>query len=182
MKKTIIFGAIIAFGLGIGVYLVVPDVPTGDIPVTLISEPNKKALDQTLDAYFKIQQALSHDKLTDAQYAAHKTPNLRQHILMEEGDAKGVWQRESINSHRAFKAIEEAADITLARKAFENLTASIEKLIGHFGGPQGQSVRKYYCPMVDGDRGASWLQNIEGTENPYFGSKMFKCGHQVKQL
>ncbi|MCP4264988.1 MAG: DUF3347 domain-containing protein [Candidatus Brocadiaceae bacterium] len=36
----------------------------------------------------------------------------------------------------------------------------------------------YYCPMAD----ASWLQNNEGTRNPYYGSSMLKCGSVKEEL
>jgi Cu(I)/Ag(I) efflux system membrane fusion protein len=30
--------------------------------------------------------------------------------------------------------------------------------------------------MAFGGKGGDWLQSHEGTENPYYGSKMFTCG------
>ena len=30
--------------------------------------------------------------------------------------------------------------------------------------------------------GADWLQSREGTENPYYGSQMFRCGSQTESL
>jgi hypothetical protein len=30
--------------------------------------------------------------------------------------------------------------------------------------------------MAFKNRGADWIQNKRGTENPYFGAAMFKCG------
>jgi Cu(I)/Ag(I) efflux system membrane fusion protein len=34
--------------------------------------------------------------------------------------------------------------------------------------------------MAFNNRGADWLQNQTGVENPYFGSAMFRCGDQVE--
>jgi hypothetical protein len=34
--------------------------------------------------------------------------------------------------------------------------------------------------MANDNKGAYWLQNKKGTENPYFGSSMFNCGSQVE--
>jgi Cu(I)/Ag(I) efflux system membrane fusion protein len=36
--------------------------------------------------------------------------------------------------------------------------------------------------MAAGGKGAYWLQNKPGTENPYYGSAMFKCGEQVETI
>ncbi len=33
-----------------------------------------------------------------------------------------------------------------------------------------------FCPMVDNNKGAYWLSLSETIYNPYFGSKMLKCG------
>ena len=36
--------------------------------------------------------------------------------------------------------------------------------------------------MMFDNRGASWLQNKEGVENPYFGDMMFECGEKTATL
>ncbi len=33
-----------------------------------------------------------------------------------------------------------------------------------------------YCPMANGNTGASWLANEKDINNPYFGDMMLKCG------
>jgi len=33
-----------------------------------------------------------------------------------------------------------------------------------------------FCPMADSNKGASWLSKSKDILNPYFGSKMLKCG------
>jgi len=33
-----------------------------------------------------------------------------------------------------------------------------------------------FCPMANGGKGASWLSKDEEIRNPYFGSRMLKCG------
>lgn len=39
-----------------------------------------------------------------------------------------------------------------------------------------EPIYEQYCPMYDSDRGATWLSLNEEIKNPYFGSKMLKCG------
>jgi hypothetical protein len=36
--------------------------------------------------------------------------------------------------------------------------------------------------MAVGGKGAYWLQNKTGVENPYYGSAMFTCGEQVETI
>ena len=108
-----------------------------------------------VQAYFDIQSALAHDNL-------EKTKQIAQIA--------------------GFHEVMHVATIQEARVAFEKFTQTIEALITSQGVPAGQHVYKYHCPMVDGNRGASWLQHSKGTKNPYFGSQMFSCGSQVKEL
>ena len=36
--------------------------------------------------------------------------------------------------------------------------------------------------MAAEGKGAYWLQNKTGVENPYYGSAMFSCGEQVETI
>ncbi len=66
----------------------------------------------------------------------------------------------------------------LAQAAFnEAFYASITAFKIHQG-----TVYYQYCPMANGDKGAFWLSNIEGIENPYFGDEMLKCGETRETL
>ncbi|MCB0295126.1 MAG: DUF3347 domain-containing protein, partial [Calditrichaeota bacterium] len=45
-----------------------------------------------------------------------------------------------------------------------------------------RSVYRYHCPMAFDNKGADWLQDKQGVENPYFGSAMFRCGEEVEKV
>jgi Cu(I)/Ag(I) efflux system membrane fusion protein len=51
-----------------------------------------------------------------------------------------------------------------------------------FGTSGTQPVLRFYCSMAADGKGAYWLQNKTGTENPYYGSAMFACGEQVETI
>jgi Cu(I)/Ag(I) efflux system membrane fusion protein len=38
-----------------------------------------------------------------------------------------------------------------------------------------------HCPMADNNEGGYWLSRDKDIQNPYFGSKMLRCG-SVKQV
>ena len=41
----------------------------------------------------------------------------------------------------------------------------------------------FHCPMAFDDRGADWIQwSGTRTENPYFGSAMYRCGKEQLAL
>ena len=42
--------------------------------------------------------------------------------------------------------------------------------------------KKVLLAMAFNNKGADWLQNKTGTENPYFGKMMFSCGDQVEVI
>ena len=69
------------------------------------------------------------------------------------------------------KAVEGAADLEAARKAFARLSESVIAA-AKAQGWQGLGVKLAYCPMVD----ASWLQKEQQIRNPYYGSSMLTCG------
>ncbi|MBT6121549.1 DUF3347 domain-containing protein [bacterium] len=143
----------------------------------------KQQLDNTILTYFDIQKALSTDDLDQAK----KSSKQIMATLITDGNtlsghAKTLWEKETQTLAHTLKAIQSATTLSEARHSFEKLSVSIERLVIHFGGPKGQRIAKYRCPMVDNNRGANWLQNSEGTQNPYYGSQMFSCGSMIKEL
>jgi Cu(I)/Ag(I) efflux system membrane fusion protein len=51
-----------------------------------------------------------------------------------------------------------------------------------FGTTGSGALYVYNCPMARDGAGADWLQDFESTENPYFGSQMFRCGDKRETL
>lgn len=150
-----------------------------DLPVSL-----RKQLDKTVLAYFDIQKALSKDELDNAKKKSKEIELIlmQKDINQLSGHTKTLWEKERRILSHSLMALKSSKNLTEARKYFEKLSMSIEMLVTHFGGPKGEPITKYHCPMVDNNRGAAWLQNSKGTQNPYYGSQMFSCGSKVKEL
>ncbi|MCP3943698.1 MAG: DUF3347 domain-containing protein [Desulfobacteraceae bacterium] len=139
-------------------------------------------LDKSLMGYFSMQQSLSKDNLTQAKKSLSLiSSNINKQVELE-GMTKKLWEVEKHKIKQALKDIDNSSTIKDARSAFEALSTSMEVLVVHFGGPENHYIAKYHCSMFDGNRGASWLQNTEGTQNPYYGSQMFSCGSKMKDL
>jgi Cu(I)/Ag(I) efflux system membrane fusion protein len=142
------------------------------VPALFTSE-----LDPVVSAYLEIQQALSHDEHEKAQAAAKDLDTQLKGVNMKllNGHAHHAWMKEAAGLATAVTRLSDSADITKAREAFALLSESMIVVAKRFG-PGHQVVHRIHCPMAFDNRGADWLQAAKQTENPYFGSAMFRCG------
>jgi Cu(I)/Ag(I) efflux system membrane fusion protein len=137
-------------------------------------------MDVVYTDYFGIQYALSHDQLSEANQFAKKLKislNKMDHTLLQ-GNAHDLWMKNISEMKNSSTEIEKAETIEESRISFEKLSNTLITVTKRFGSSGKQPIILYHCPMAFNSKGADWLQNKEGTENPYFGSKMFKCGTQ----
>ncbi|WP_333876039.1 DUF3347 domain-containing protein [Flavobacterium sp.] len=58
------------------------------------------------------------------------------------------------------------------RKAFQELSKSMQELITTFGA--GQKLYLDFCPMYEG--GSVWISESKDIKNPYYGAQMLTCG------
>lgn len=66
------------------------------------------------------------------------------------------------------------------REHFEVLSNDINDLIALLG--TDKTLYLDFCPMYNDGKGAIWLSETEEIKNPYYGSKMMKCGEIRKQI
>jgi len=66
------------------------------------------------------------------------------------------------------------------REHFEVLSIDINDLITLIG--TNKTLYQDFCPMANNGKGAIWLSEIKDIKNPFFGSKMLKCGEVQKQI
>lgn len=66
------------------------------------------------------------------------------------------------------------------REHFEDLSKDVNDLIALVG--TDKMLYQDFCPMASNNKGAIWLSETEEINNPYFGSKMLKCGSVQKQI
>ena len=66
------------------------------------------------------------------------------------------------------------------REHFEVLSTDIADMVALLGTEKTLYVD--HCPMANGGKGANWLSESKEIKNPYFGSKMMKCGSVKKQI
>lgn len=66
------------------------------------------------------------------------------------------------------------------RDHFEVLSTDINDLIALVG--TTKTLYQDFCPMANDKKGAFWLSEIKEIKNPFFGSKMLKCGEVKKKI
>jgi Cu(I)/Ag(I) efflux system membrane fusion protein len=149
-----------------------------------IPEEFRAQLDDVLALYFEVTTALSRDNLDEAKAAAAKLPEAAlavEHSLLPAA-GHSPWGAAQKGLKSASDAIVAAADIERARQAFHDLSMRMIATVRAFGASNRTHVLVYHCPMAMDGEGADWLQSTVGTENPYYGSMMFKCGSQTETL
>ena len=134
-----------------------------------------------IDAYFKIKNGLVAD-------SKEKTADGGKSLLT--AISKFDMSTLSEDVHKEYMKIQESAKehaehiikspIDHQREHFEALSTDITDLITLLG--TDKVVYQDFCPMVHKDKGAYWLSETKEITNPYFGSKMMKCGSVKKQF
>jgi Cu(I)/Ag(I) efflux system membrane fusion protein len=157
------------------------DVPDGlklDIPPAFSNE-----FTPVLAAYLKTQNAFSHDQHASARDSAKgmlaAIGNVDMSLLT--GQAHLAWMKEANSMTKAASDIAASADIQTARASFALLSESMIVAAKCYG-TTSETVHRFHCPMAFGDRGGDWLQTKDKTENPYFGSAMFRCGVKKESI
>lgn len=155
----------------------VPARVTFDAPVAF-----QQQLRDVAEAYLPVADALSHDNFDEAKAAlpAVKSAATAVDMASLQGEAHTAWMEDLKLIQSGIQGIEAAEDIKAARAAFEDLSNGLIAAADSFGLAGESPVYVYHCPMAFGNKGADWLQNKQGTENPYFGSSMFTCGEELR--
>ena len=145
-----------------------------------VSPAFRKQLSEVFDAYFEIQQGLSLDDFERSARGAEGVAVALEKTDMSllQGEAHVVWMEVMKELRAESEGVRGAADVEAARAAFEPLSTALTRVAGEFGSGRKGEVFRFHCPMAFGNQGASWLQEAERTENPYFGSRMYRCGSQ----
>ncbi len=142
------------------------------------------AFDAILKDYLALQEALSHDRfgpigrISDTLRASLNT------VQTDElsSDARQRWLSLAEAIGKSVTGLSEAKDIEHARASFDGVSDGLISALRTFELPISRKLAVFHCPMAFNDRGASWIQDQEEAENPYFGSAMFRCGVLREQI
>jgi Cu(I)/Ag(I) efflux system membrane fusion protein len=149
------------------------------IAIATVAGEAGKTLETLYSAYFDVQRALASDKKPPAEAAQtlHQTAaKLASDRALPASAAELMKEVAEKSEHLHHMEIEGA------RKAFKPISHAIVTLATQVRSVESQAVfTHFFCPMVPGGAG-DWLQPDDKLLNPYFGSKMLRCGEKVRAL
>jgi Cu(I)/Ag(I) efflux system membrane fusion protein len=171
------------------------DIPKGSAPLKNTANPimdmaNPMIMDvnpdflgllsEIYDRYFEAQLALSRDNMQAAAEALRKLRQTAQAITVDkvgiEGHAARLWQDSQHALMTSTEHLSHWTSIESVRKGFESISETVIALVQSFGHTGDQNFHEIYCSMASENTGASWLQTDRQVQNPYFGTKMLRCG------
>jgi len=137
------------------------------------------AFNQVLNSYYNLKNALATDKadlaIEKAKVLTSKIDAIPHHDLA--GAQHTLWMEQAkIIKGKAAELISEK-DIKVQRKSFEGISYAMIKTVRNIKF-NSAPVYVQHCPMAK----ASWLNEKENIENPYYGSMMFDCGDIAEKI
>lgn len=134
-----------------------------------------------LDAYFEIKNGLVADGKEKAAEGGNSLIAAVEKFDMSKltGDTHTKYMEiaESAKEHAEHIV---KSPIDHQREHFEALSTDMTDLVALLG--TDKVIYQDYCPMANNNKGANWLSEVKEIKNPYFGSKMLKCGSVKKQI
>ncbi|MCL6462526.1 MAG: DUF3347 domain-containing protein [Flavobacterium micromati] len=149
--------------------------------------PNKlnfsdKKLNVVFTNYFLLKDELVSTNGPSAAAKAKLLVAALTNVKMKElsNEVHTVWMKVMKNVTADSKAIAGTSDIKTQRIHFTSLSKKMYDLmkVAKFESP----VYYQFCPMANDGKGAHWLSKEKAIKNPYYGSKMLKCGEVVETI
>lgn len=155
-----------------------PKKPVASAGAASVPAEFRAKLSAVFRPYLAIQTGLSQD--SRESLAAHATTMASALEAIDpirlEKSLRDRWRDSADVVRKSAGALGAAGDIKAAREAFAGMSEGMIALAAAFGTGLDVPVYRVRCPMAFANRGASWLQEAEKTENPYYGAAMFRCG------
>ena len=160
---------------------------------------SKKANSSKVQPFIKVRQSTSASAIID-NYLAMKDALVNENSknaasigkelieVFSKFDASGVTNQQKSEVTTTIKDVTQQAkhiadnsgDIAKQRHYFEFLTNGVKDLIVITG--SDRPLYQAYCPMYNNNKGGAWLSTSKEISNPYFGSKMLKCGSVQQEI
>ncbi|MCP4630424.1 MAG: DUF3347 domain-containing protein [bacterium] len=138
----------------------------------------KKQIDPLVVVYYEMHAGLKSDSFVKAAAGAKAFAVRLDGIDMTlvKGRAQVAWMELCRQLKKDAGAAAAAEDIAALRNVFDRLSDTLYAVVKQFGTTGTFPVYRFFCPMFKNNKGAYWLQQTEQTENPYYGSMMYRCG------
>jgi hypothetical protein len=133
-------------------------------------------VNQAVSKYFELTNTLVN---SDAMAASKAAGSMRAHLqsIKPANESTG----EIIAAINAkLNLLSGSTDLEKQRIYFADISDNLYKLM-HEIKPSGALYRQY-CPMAFKNKGGYWISDEKEIKNPYFGSKMLKCGKVTETI
>ena len=155
-----------------------------ELPALRIPDEFKKQLANVTKAYYQIQDGFATDDeqktVEGINQLTTQFSQVNESLLDEE--ALDTWNSEKKHLAKILNRLAEVKDMNAARPEFALLSEQILVIVHRFG-ITDITVYELHCPMAFDGRGATWLQDNDKPNNPYFaGEFMESCADKVKLI
>ena len=141
-------------------------------------QQNAKAV-AVLNDYFNLKDALVNDDNSKAKTLGNTLANsLKSFDASNYSDSEKTELKDIIEDAAEHAEHIGESDIKHQREHFKTLSKDVTDLVAITG--TNTKIYEQFCPMYDG--GTAWLSTKEEVRNPYFGSKMLKCGKVQREI
>ncbi|QOD61849.1 DUF3347 domain-containing protein [Polaribacter haliotis] len=148
---------------------------------TVISVNQKENIESEaiLTAYFNLKDALVADDESKAkELGASLEKSLSNFDVSKYTDAQKLELKDIIIDAKEHAEHISKSPIAHQREHFKVLSKDIIDMVAITGA--SNKLYEQYCPMYD--KGSAWLSMNKEVRNPYYGSKMLKCGKVQREF
>ncbi len=148
-----------------------------------LAESTKTEMEQVIDAYLQLKDALAKDDETSADNAASLMAEKVLAVIPTKLEGKGLeaWQNHQALYESKLKEMQHIKGLENKRSYFSHISEIMYCTIKSFGLKQG-NLYAIFCPMAFDGKGAYWISENRKIQNPYMGAKMPTCGEIKEEL
>jgi len=148
-----------------------------------ISNEAKKAIEPLINDYILLQEVLAKDDFLKAKTHVNSLNDRLSTVKtpLFKGKSQDLWVNYAHQLQSELNVMKIAKNIENIRASFLNLSVTFITLAKSFNS-SSTNLYVIHCPMANNYKGGDWLSRTKDVYNPYFGSKMLKCGVLKKEF
>lgn len=148
-----------------------------------VTSQTQQHIQKLTNGYLKVKDALVKESAADAKTASEELLATVKAFNAEKlsGEQQEMYQKKIAELKDDAEHIIGTGDVGHQRDHFATLSKRIYELNKAFDANQS-TLYYQHCPMAFSNKGAFWVSAEQEIKNPYFGSKMLKCGSTVETI
>lgn len=157
------------------------DIKTVAVAYTNVDPKITASIKEIVDHYLHVKNALVNDNGEEAGRGSEAMSSALAKIdkSVFTPEQKKIYEENEADLKEHAEHISKSK-IDHQREHFSMMSEDVYALTKAFGG--GKTLYHDHCPMYDDNKGAMWLSETVEIKNPYYGSKMLKCGKVEEKI